>query len=392
MIDIIEYLLEEQHQNKQRQLKIVKDLLALTGEKNGFKITDKDILSITKIVSDFNLQKDDTIYENFIDNLIRFFSKITCYYKEGKFDKYNFILEEEKGINDSLKKWLKKNKTSVYDICEYYSQSSLNETRELVYSNDYLEVIKLYKSKNEDWGTPKDNNDSLEIRMILEGEIYYKNGILLKEKEYLVSGPATKLDKYKVLTDNVVLLVVRLKKEFLKKIKIKELSELKHQTLTVDEESMKKVVNNTIFKDYFTFFLDVVIMLLEINKLVETDVMSVSLVVENEEEIQEIVKIIDDNIMLVEDEIRDKVVEKFQYSDKKLDEIMYKGTKLTLKKFILKEKTKYIIEEYINNIRVEFDELLAKYNYSNVKNFRYNIKNFYNVSIKDIKKIKNNEK
>lgn len=108
MIDIIEYLLEEQHQNKQRQLKIVKELLALTGEKNGFKITDRDILSITKIVSDFNLQKDDTVYENFIDNLIRFFSKIICYYKEGKFDKYNFILEEEKGINDSLKEWLKK--------------------------------------------------------------------------------------------------------------------------------------------------------------------------------------------------------------------------------------------------------------------------------------------
>lgn len=107
MIDIIEYLLEEQHQNKQRQLKIVKELLALTGEKNGFKITDRDMLSITKIVSDFNLQKDDTVYENFIDNLIRFFSKIICYYKEGKFDKYNFILEEEKGINDSLKEWLK---------------------------------------------------------------------------------------------------------------------------------------------------------------------------------------------------------------------------------------------------------------------------------------------
>lgn len=257
-----------------------------------------------------------------------------------------------------------------------------------MYSNDYLEVIKLHRSKNEDWETPKDNNDSLEIRMVLEGEIYYKNGILLREKEYLVSGSATKLDKYKILTDSVVLLIVKLKKEFLKKIKIKEPSELKHQTLTVDEESMKKITNNTMFKDYFTFFLDVIIILLEINKLVETDVMSVSLVVESEEEIQEIVKIIDDNIMLVEDEIRDKVIEKFQYSDKKLDEIMYKGTKLTLKKFILKEKTKYIIEEYINNIRVEFDELLVKYNYSNVKNFRYNIKNFYNVSIKDIKKNK----
>lgn len=388
MRDIIEYLIEEQELKNRKKFKIVKELLLFVGENNGFKITDRDIVNIAKAASDFRPEDNNIIYEEFVDNLIHFFLKIVYYYENNKFNKFNFILNEEKGINDSLKLWIKRNKTSILNICEYYSESSLNEKRELLFSNNYLEVTKLYKNKVKEWGTSKENNDGIEIRILLKGEIYYKNGIFLKEREYVISSSMAKLSKYKILTDETVLLIIKLKKEFLNKIKAKELLEIKHQTLTVDEINMKKLINSSIFSESFTFFMDIVIILLKINGLVETDIISVSLLLDDEKDAIQIMKIIRDNILLPEEEIKNKIWLEFQCSDKKIDEIMYEGTRLTLKKFILKEKTKYIMEEYINNFRLDFERLLPKYNYSNMKNLRYNIKNFYDISIKDIKKLK----
>ena len=388
MVNVIEYLLEEQEQKKQRKFKIVKGLLSLIGEKNGFKITDQEIVNIPNIIAKFDIEKSDVVYEEFVDNLINFFLKVIYYYDEGKFERYNFILENEKGINNSLKTWLKENKNSLFDICKYYSECRLNEKREVIFSNSYIDVIRLWRAKSETWEVPKENNDSLEVRIPLRGELYYRNGILLREREYLLTSPKTKLDKYKILTEDIDLLVVRLKKEFLERLKVKELETLKHQTLTIDEKSMEKILDNTMFRDNFTFFMDVIIILLEVNDLVVTDTLSVSLIIENEDMMREIVGIIDDNITLPEEDIRNKIMERFQYNDKRIEEIIYNGTKLTLKKFILKEKTKYIIEDYMNSFRVEFEDLLEKYNYSNMKNLRYNIKNFYNLSIKDIKKVK----
>lgn len=386
-MDIIEYLLGEEESLKKRRFKIVKELLFFMGENNGFKITDRDIVNIEKITSNFEIEKSNIIFDEFIDSLINIFSKIVYYYENGKFDRFNFILKEEIGINKSLKEWICKNKISILNICEYYSKSSLTEKRELIFSNNYLEVIKLYKNKGKNWGIPKENNDSIEIKISLKGEIYYKNGLFLKEREYIITGPLTKLDKYKLLKDEAILLIIRLKKEFLNKIKIKELLEIKHQTLTIDEKNMKKLVNNSMFKDEFTFFVDMIIILLEVNGLVDSSVLSITLLLKDEEKIEKIIKIIDKNITLPEEEIKNKVLEEIYYSNKKIDEIIYRGTKLTLKKYILREKTKYIIEEYMNDIRVDFEFLLQKYNYSNIKNLRYNIKNFYNISIKDIKRL-----
>lgn len=387
MVDVIEYLLEEQEQKKQRKFKIVKGLLSFIGEKNGFKITDREIVNITNIIADFDVEKNNIIYEEFMDNLINFFLKVIYYYDEGKFERFNFILENEKGINNSLKICLKENKDSILNICKYYSESRLNEKREIIFSNSYIDVIRLCRFKSETWEIPKENNNSLEIRIPLKGNLYYKNGILLKEREYLLSSPKTKLDKYKILTDNIELLVIRLKKEFLDKLKVKELENLKHQLLTIDEKSMEKVLDNTMFRDNYIFLMDVIIILLEVNDLVKTDILSISLIIENEDIIREAVEIIDNNITLSEDDIRIKLMERFK-TNKQIEEIIYNGTKLTLKKFILKEKTKYIIEDYINSFRVEFEDLLKKYKYSNMKNLRYNIKNFYNLSVKDIKKVK----
>lgn len=387
MVDVIEYLLEEQEQKKRRKFKIIKDLLSFIGEKNGFKITDREIVNITNIIADFNIKKEHIVYKEFIDNLINFFLKVIYYYDEGKFERFNFILENEKGINNSLKKCLKENKGSIFNICKYYSESRINEKKEIIFSNSYIDVIKLYRFKSETWEIPKENNNSLEIRIPLKGNLYYKNGILLKEREYLLSSPKAKLDKYKILTDNIELLVIRLKKEFLGKLKVKELENLKHQLLTIDEKSMENILNNTMFRDNYIFLMDVIIILLEVNDLVKTDILSISLIIENEDIIREAIEIIDNNITLSEDDIRIKLIERFK-TNKQIEEIIYNGTKLTLKKFILKEKTKYIIEDYMNSFRVEFEELLKKYKYSNMKNLRYNIKNFYNLSIKDIKKVK----
>lgn len=388
MIGVIEYLLEEQEIKKQRRFKIVKELLSFTAENNGFKVNDRDIVNIAKGASDFEIEKSRVVYDEFVDNLINFFLKIVYYYENNKFDRFNFILEAEAGLNNSLKSWIKRNKISILNICEYYSKGSLNEKRELVFSNNYLEITKLHKIRSKEWGIPKGNSDGIEIRIPLKGEIYYKNGLLLKEREYLLSSATAKLDKYKVLTDEVLLLIIKLKKEFINKIKIKELTELKHQTLTVDETSMRGLLDNTLFREAFTFFMDIVIILLEINELVNTNIMSVSLLLYNEEEMIKIIRIIDKNIALPEEKIKEKIERELGYTYKKIEEIVYKGSKLTLKKFILKEKTKYIIEEYANNMITNPEELLKKYSYSNIKNLRYNIKNFYDISIKDIKRIK----
>lgn len=388
MVEFIEYLLEKQEIRNQQRFNIIKDMILLCGKGNNFEVTDKDIINIAKLTFDFKIEKSDIDYGNFIENLVNFFLKVVYYYENGKFDRFNYLLQLEKSTNNSLKNWIKEHKTSIFNACEYYLGDSLNEKREMVLSNDYFEIIKLYKTKTDEWGTPKENNDSIEVRIPLKGELYYKNGVFLKEREYLLSGPQAKLERYKLLTDEILLLIIKIKPDFINKLKVKELTDIKHMALTIDEKNMRSLTKQTMFVKDFSFFIDTIITLLKINGLVETDIISVSLVLSNEDEIRDIFKIIERNIALPEDEIKEKILKKYKYGDKKIDEIIYKATKLTLKKYILKEKTRYIMEEYRNNFRITFEELVEKYHYSNMKNLRYNMKNFYEISIKDVKHIK----
>lgn len=384
MVALIEYLLEKQESKERTKFKIVKNIISKMGKDNNFEIVDKDIINIAKLIFDFKIEKSNRIYENFIENLANFFLKVIYYYENEKFERFNYLLQEEKGINDSLKFWIKENKNLIFNVCEYHLKESEREQHEIIFSNEYFEITRIYKKRMNEWGIPRENNDGLEVRILSRGEVYYKNGILLKEGEYILSGPQFKLDRYKILTKDAVMIIVKLKTSFLDRVKVGKLKKLRHLRLVVDENNMRKFLDESIFKDSFDFFIDLVITLLKINGLIESDIFSVSLLLNEEEEIEKIFQIVEENIRLPESEIKERILKKTRHRAKKVDEIVYKMLKLTLKKLIIREKTRYIIEEYRNNRRVDFEELIEKYNYSNMKSLRYNLNKIYNISIKEI--------
>lgn len=384
MKNIFENLLLQRDKKKYNNYKILKELLLFISKNNKFIIEDSKFVTILNIYLSEN--KKELKSEDFIDDLTIFLMELISHYEEGKFDRFNFLLEES-NVSVPLKKWLKENKELISNILKYHYRDLLLENREEIAFNNYFSITKISKERSDEFFVPSVNLEDLNIRILLRGKLFYKNGIFLKDGEYLITDYKFQLKEYKVLSDDFLMILITLKKDFIEKFQVKELEKVIQMTSSLPNNQLRKILNKSIFKNNFLFFLDTIILILKNSNLIPDDILSYSEIFYKKElDICSLVNIIDENITLPENDIRDILMEKFSITEKNLDEFMYQTYKTTLKKYIGRLKIKYILQDYMIFPNAHLDFLLEKYNYSNIKNFKYNLKTFFNLSIKDFEK------
>lgn len=382
MIETLEMILLERNKKNYNRYRVLKELLNFISKNNNFIIEEKKFVEIINFY--FDERKEEFKANNFIDELVQFFIEILDYYEEGKFERFNFLIEKEK-IPLSLKKWLRENKERILDILRYYYIDLYFEKRNNISSNDFFKITKISKNEIEKFFIPTLNFEDINIRILLKGKIFYKNGIFLKEGEYLINGYKSQLGKYKILSDDFLMIIITLKKKFIEMCNIKEIETFSQVTATLSTNKFLQLLNQDMLKKNSLFFLELVMLILKGNNLIADDILSTSeLFYEEDIDMYELFNTIDKNICLPEESIKNILFEKFKVNEKKLDELIYISYKMTLKKYILKEKIKCIVTDYSKIPSINLKKLLEKYNYSNMKNFRYNLKNFYDISVKDL--------
>lgn len=376
---LLENVLEKNSPELYIRYKAIKNLLRFIAERNNFTVEDQYMIMIlSSFLKDGKLNLNNN---SFIDELTNFFDKIIDLYNKGEERRYKLLLDKEV-LQSELKEWLKEEKYSIIKIIDYYYNTAKLEIREEVYKNEYFQIERVKKRYNSKYLITMPNSTDMVIRLVLKGQIYYKNGILLSEGEYLITDKNYQLSQHKLLTKHCELIKITLKKKFLDEFSIKNLNEIIQIKSTIPLEYFKRVLDRKFIEENMSFFIELLTLVLQVNNLLPNKVIDINKV--EDFRIRDFLFEIEDNIKLSDEEIKEKLFSKFYINNSKLEEIIGKYYEMTFKKYVLNLKIKHIINEYYNGNQ-NINELISDYKITNNNNFYYNLKKYFGISIKELR-------
>lgn len=384
MISFLETELEKKDKNLYLRFKIITKLLNLSIKETKVEITNKYLMKILNVYLTEN--KKNINSDNILDTLFIFFEEIIDSYLIGNFDKYNFILKDLK-INENIKEFLKEKKEEVLQIIEYYLENPFSQIEEILVSNNYYDIIKIKGNLEKKKFKARLEVNSIMIRFMIKGKLFYEDGFILTDNYYIITGKES-LKSFLPLEEELYLVVIILKKSLIEILNIKESFEKNAIRSLASKKHIDNLLNINFLKERPFYFIETLIYFLKSNNLLEKNITPLlKKIRHNTIDLADIFSKITKNIKLNSEKIKDILIKETELSNMQLDNFLVEKTNLTLKKLIIKLKIKYILEEYWNN-NVPIEDLIEKYNIENMKIFRYNLKIFYNLSIKDLKKIK----
>lgn len=380
MITILEELLEKKNKELYIRYKTIEKLLIFTAESNNIGIGEN---YLTKLIKSFLISEKLELEGNiFWDNVVYLYDNIIKLYEDGEFRRYNTFIES-KDIQFQGKTWLKENKRAILKIIEYYYESIETESRTTIYNNKYFKIENLKKRYNDKYMVTVSTPQEMTIRVMLKGKVYYKNGIFLSEGEYLIADGSYQLSSHKLLSKSIDMLVITLHKKFLEEFKVKRIEKAIQVKSTISLDYFYKMLDENFIKENIMLFVEILTLILQVNSLLPD--LNLYLNEDEEKKIVNIFECIEENIKLKDDEIRERVINKFQLNNTKFDSIIEKYYDTTFKKYVLNLKIKHIINNFYNSDR-SINELLLEYNIINTNNFYYNLKKYLGLSIKVLKK------
>ena len=376
---LLENVLEKNSPELYVRYKAIKNLLRFIAERNNFTVGDQYMIMIlSSFLKDGKLDLNNN---SFIDESTNFFDKIIDLYNEGEERRYKLLLDK-KVLQPEVKEWLKEEKHSIIKIIDYYYNTAKSEMREEVYKNEYFQIERVKKRYNSKYLITMPNSTDMVIRLVLKGQIYYKNGILLSEGEYLITDKNYQLSQHKLITKYSELMTITLKKKFLDEFSIKNLNEIIQIKSTIPLEFFKRVLDRKFIEENKSLFIELLTLVLQVNNLLPNKVIDINRV--EDFRIRDFLFEIEDNIKLSDEEIKEKLFSKFCINNSKLEEIIGKYYEMTFKKYVLNLKIKHIINEYYNGNQ-NINELISDYRITNNNNFYYNLKKYFGISIKELR-------
>ena len=379
MKKVLENILEKKDKELYIRYKVIKKLLIFIGGKNNFNIDEEYmIVLLTSFLKNKKLVLDKN---SFVDELACFFNKIIDLYNEDELIKYRMILDKEV-LQSESKEWLKENKYSILRIIDYYYNTVKTEKREIVYKNEYFKIESVRKRYTNNYLVTVPNSLDMVVRIVLRGQIYYKDGILLSEGEYLITDKNYPLEQHKLVTKYIEMITITLTKKFLTDFQIKSLNDIIQVKSTISLEYFRKVLDRKFIEENMSLFIELLTLVLQVNNILPNKVIDINKI-ENFR-IRDFLAEIEKNIKLSDEEIREKVLKKFRINNTRLEELIGKYYKMTFKKYILNLKIKHIINDYYNK-NGDVNQLLAEYEITNNHNFYYNLKKYFGISIKILK-------
>lgn len=376
--------LKEKNVRKFNQFILLEKLLIYTGERNNFFISEDFLIKILKkyISNKNNLSKSS----DFLDELSNFYETLIELYEKGQIGKFNFILKNY-NISLNLREWLKSSRTEILNFFTFYEEKQMLKFLETIYNNDYFKVIKIKGQATKEFYTPYIDTQEIIIRIVLDGEIYYKEGVLLKKNEYIISNCMEFTAGWKILSNQLDMIIIAIKKEFFTRFKILKPTGIIHTKLSLSQEHLFDFFNKDYLVNHPFYLLEIITLFFQINQFLPKEIQSFSDILNSEISLITILEIINKNINKDYLEIRNILMSNLKLNKNKLEELIYKYETLTLRKFILKLKINNIINEYINTY-LGLEELIFKYKIPNLEAFKYNLEKIYKLSLKDLKKQK----
>lgn len=376
---LLENVLEKNSPELYTRYKAIKNLLRFIAERNNFTVEDQYMIMIlSSFLKDGKL---DLNCNSFISEITHFFDKVIDLYNEGEQRRYKLLLDKEV-LHSELKGWLKEEKHSIIKIIDYYYNTAKSEMREEVYKNEYFQIERVKKRYSKKFLITIPNSTDIVIRVALKGQIYYKNGILLSEGEYLITDKNYQLSQHKLITKYSELMTITLKKKFLDDFSIKGLNDIIQIKSTIPLDYFKIVLDRKFIEENMSLFIELLTLVLQVNNLLPNKVVDINKV--EDFEIRDFLFEIEENIKLSDEEIKEKLFNKFYINNSKLEEIIGKYYEMTFKKYVLNLKIKHIINEYYNGNK-NINELISDYKITNNNNFYYNLKKYFGISIKELR-------
>lgn len=376
---LLENILEKNNSELYMKYKTIKNLLRFIADRNNFTVGDQYLMSIlSSFLKDGKLNLNNN---NVIDEIIHFFDKIIDLYNEGEYRRYKLLLDKEV-VQSDLKEWLKLEKYSVIEIIDYYYNTAKSEMREEIYKNEYFLIERVRKRYNTNFLITIPNSTDMVIRIAIKGQVYYKNGILLSEGEYLITDKNYQLSQHKLTTKYSELMTITLKRKFLDDFSIRSLNDIIQIKSTIPLEYFKKVLDRKFIEENMNLFIELLTLILQVNNLLPNKVVDINR--PEDFEIRDFLFEIERNIKLSEEEIRERLLGKFSINNSKLEEIIGKYYEITFKKYVLNLKIKCIMREYYTGNN-KINELISDYQITNNNNLYYNLKKYFGISIKELR-------
>lgn len=376
---LLENVLEKNNPELYTKYKTIKNLLRFIADRNNFTVGDQYLMSIlSSFLKDGKLNLNNN---NVIDEITHFFDKIIDLYNEGEYRRYKLLLDKEV-VQSDLKEWLKLEKYSVIEIIDYYYNTAKSEMREEIYKNEYFLIERVRKRYNTNFLITIPNSTDMVIRIAIKGQVYYKNGILLSEGEYLITDKNYQLSQHKLTTQYSESMTITLKKKFLDDFSIRSLNDIIQIKSTIPLEYFKKVLDRKFIEENMNLFIELLTLILQVNNLLPNKVVDINR--PEDFEIRDFLFEIERNIKLSEEEIRERLLEKFSINNSKLEEIIGKYYEITFKKYVLNLKIKCIMREYYTGNN-KINELISDYQITNNNNLYYNLKKYFGISIKELR-------
>lgn len=376
---LLENILEKNNSELYMKYKTIKNLLRFIADRNNFTVGDQYLMSIlSSFLKDGKLNLNNN---NVIDEITHFFDKIIDLYNEGEYRRYKLLLDKEV-VQSDLKEWLKLEKYSVIEIIDYYYNTAKSEMREEIYKNEYFLIERVRKRYNTNFLITIPNSTDMVIRIAIKGQVYYKNGILLSEGEYLITDKNYQLSQHKLTTKYSELMTITLKRKFLDDFSIRSLNDIIQIKSTIPLEYFKKVLDRKFIEENMNLFIELLTLILQVNNLLPNKVVDINR--PEDFEIRDFLFEIERNIKLSEKEIRERLLGKFSINNSKLEEIIGKYYEITFKKYVLNLKIKCIMREYYTGNN-KINELISDYQITNNNNLYYNLKKYFGISIKELR-------
>lgn len=385
MQDIMLELLKNKNKNIYIRYQTIKKLIQYTANENEFEISNSFFIEL--IQSYFN-ENYNIVYQNStIKALYSFFEEIINYYEDNKFTVYYFLLEKYE-LPDSLKKWLREVKENILGILNYYNKNSFLNINSSIYKNEYFEISQVTKKDcfNETIFPPI--GDGINIQLLLEGKMLFKTGIIFKEKEYLLRSLDSGTEKIKILSDSIDLINITLSSKFTKEFNIKKPEDIINMKISKFHLNFLDIIISQNLKQDLFFFFETIILFLKFHDLIENKRKSIA----------ELLYHCDININLIEEKVKQYIrldidiiaeylLKTFDLTIYRLNEIIYHYFKTTFRRYVLQLKIEAALRSFIGTTNT-LDSIVNYYSFENSKVFKYHLRKFSNLTIKDLQLIR----
>lgn len=378
-------LLENKNKNEFIRYQVLRRMIVYIASQNDIKVSDELFIEIIKKIYDKEYgMKADNIEKKiylFCNDMIENYlveKRITVAFN---IEKYNFSSE--------LKQFLIEEKDNLENIMHYYlNKKSTYGNFVTIYSNEYFSIRELSRKKCKGEKLYSEVEDGIGIRMLFQGKMLYKNGALLKNGEYLIRDLSKPIDEIVILSDDIHGVTLNLTEKFIKKFNVKKPEHIINMKISKFQINLLDLLDIDTLKYETLMLFETIILLLKFHHLIDEECETITEFLNyNEISIVEIAEEVKKNIRCNIEDIEEKVLKKFDISTFKLNDIIYDISRTTFRKYVLEMKMHYIVDFYINS-ELKLEEVLNHYNIENINVFRYNLKKFSNLGVKDLQMMK----